>query len=427
MPSVTLQEYGKDFVNIEIKGKSKSETKQIFQKLNLKFKKILGLQNFPFELNDNDSISIKARGVTGQIRIGNLDLTIIPKYLVYGEQENWAKSLLKMLEISHTSFFTPHHVTQGAQGSLNLIDLIAQYFIDNLASAVDRGQPIGYVEKNLDSTFFRGRMNVPRQAILMVTNPSLVAITTTIMTNDIPLTRLLKWACIFLQNRVRSNILRTKLVELTENFTNVSNILPSLGTLERIRLGGPQIQYQKAFTIALWIAKQTGQVFTPKFSEIPGILLKSDRVFEDFVSSLFVKLTLKENNWSHFQQKKYPIAKTDGNTMAVKPDDVISINNKIVLISDSKYKGDPTEDEVEQKREDVYQLLATCRATRCERGLLIYPMSTLTPLIKWNVTNSGNPEKFYTLGITPSLLSKPTGLSELLNFLDKNIRGIIQS
>lgn len=426
MPAITLQEYG-EFVDVEIKGKSKSETQEIFQKLNLKFKKILGLKIFPFELSNNGSIGLRAKGVTGQIRIGNLDLIIIPKYLTNSEQENWSKSLLRMLEISHTGSFMPHHVTQGTQGSLNLIDLIAQYFVDNLASAVERGQPIGYIEKNLDSSFFRGRMNVSRESILMITKPQLVAITTTIMTNDIPLTQLLKWACVFLHNKVRSTTLRTKLNELIETFSNVSNTLPSLGTLERIRLGGPQIQYQKSFKIALWIAKQTGQIFTPKFSEIPGILLKSDKVFEDFISSLFNKITIQENSWTHLTQHHYLIAETTTNRISVIPDDVISTNNNVILISDSKYKGDPSEDEIEQKREDVYQLLATCRATQCKRGLLIYPMSQLTPLTEWKVSNSGDPEKFFTLGITPSLLAKNTGLSEILQFLHENIRKVIQS
>lgn len=420
MTQITIQEYG-NHESISVKGKSDKDVVKFFQKLNLKLKS-LGLPKDPFQLSNDNGVKIRAQGITGQIRVGNIDLMIIPKYLAKEKKEEWSKSLIKMLDISQSSkWHSRYHITRGSQGPLNLIDLIASYFVESLTEAIERGQPIGYVEKQLVSPYFRGRFDIKREAIIMTTKPYLVAIKVSTMTNDIPLTRLLKWACMFLQQKVIKPEIRQHLSHLTENFANVSNILPSLGTLERIRLGGPQLQYQKPFTIALWLAKQSGQIQYPKFAEVPGIVLRSDKVFENFVSGLLRRISMSKN-WTHYKQKSALLATNSKNdTMNTRPDDLIYIDRNISLVLDSKYKGESESEKVDRQGADVYQLITSCRVAQCKRGVLVYPTYPEAELVEWKISSDGIPEKFFTIGINPALLSEKNGLTKIISSLEKNI------
>jgi len=409
-------------------GKSKEEINQLFKKLNIKFKKNLGLRNEPFQITEeSNGIKIRAGEITGQLRIGKTDLMIIPKYLATQNMQEWSKSLLKMLHISRTTSFLPYHITKSSQGELNFIDLIATYFAENLSEAIERGQPIGYQEKQMETNYFRGRMDVRRQSLIMFTKPNLIAIRASVMTNDIPLTRLLKWACMYLEARVRSPLLRQRLSSLIENFAGVSNVLPSLGSVERLRLGGPQIQFTKPFSIALWLAKKTGQIFYPKMGEMPGILLNSEDVFQHFISGCIQRIAIGKSNWRPHKVRSFLLASGPiVDPIYSIPDDVIYINNKIAIVLDSKYKG-RFETDIKLEKSDLDQMNSACRATVCKKGMLVYPSSVNQDVIGRDIVGAGNPEKIFTMGINPTLLSEKDGFEKIKSFLEKNISSAITS
>ena len=425
MNSQYVQEYGPSF-SLDIKNKSNEDIRKIIDRLNNKYKKKLQLSNPPFQ--NPEANKFRIGDITGQIRISNLELVIVPKYLQIDDSQKWLKALMHMLHISKTISYSPHSTVKGSKNRLYFIDLIAADFIDSLAPAIKSGLPLGYIKQKQESSFLRGRIDIIQQTKNIFSKPHVVACITETLTENIPLSIVLKWACRFLSYKVTNVFLRYRLSEFLENFSEVSDILPPSGVIDRLGILGTQIRYQRPFETAQALINQSGQNFDPKSSQTPGILFKSSKVFEDFISGCLTRIARRNERWTHSKQKWMKLAIP---SIGVKPDDVLYVDGNVALVLDSKYKNNLVDDpKGKANREDIYQLICSCRAASSNYGVLIYPSPE--PLVncklsEYEIVKEQKPKKFFTLGIPPMELAEQDGESRILNHLEKNIKKIIST
>ena len=426
MNSIQVQEYGDTF-SLEIKNKTNEDIRKIIDRLNEKYKKKLHLRNTPFQINAENKFRI--RDITGQIRISNLDLVIVPKYLQIDDSQKWLKALMQMLHIANTKSYSPYSSVKGSKNRLYFFDFIARNFIYLLAPAIKDGLPLGYVKQKQESSFLRGRLDIIQQAKNIFTKPHVVACITETLTENIPLSIVLKWACRFLSYQVTNVFLRHRLSEFLESFSEVSDILPPSGIIDRLGILGTQIRYQKPFEIAQLLIKQRGQNFDPKTSQIPGILFDSSTVFEEFISGCLARIARRNEGWTHRRQKQFILATNPKNPIDIQPDDVLRVNGNVALVLDSKYKKDTLKytTDPDPNSSDVYQLICSCQAASSNYGVLIYPSAKFVDLSEYKIVKEQKPKKFFTLGIPPMELAEQDGESRIITYLEKKIQKIINA
>ena len=354
---------------------------------------------------------------------------IVPKYLQIDDSQKWLKALIHMLHISKTKSYSPHSTVAGSKNRLYFIDIIAADFINSLAPAIKSGLPLGYIKQKQESSFLRGRIDIIQQTKNIFSKPHVVACITETLTENIPLSIVLKWACRFLSYRVTDVFLRYRLSEFLENFSEVSDILPPSGIIDRLGILGTQIQYQRPFEIAQRLINQSGQNFDPKSSQISGILFDSSTVFEDFISGCLTRIARRNEGWTHRQQKQFKLATNPKNPISIQPDDVLRVDGNVALVLDSKYKKETLKHtpDPDPKSSDVYQLICSCQAASSNYGVLIYPSDRLVDLSEYKIEKGQKPKKFFTLGVSPMELAEQDGESRILNHLEKNIQKIISA
>lgn len=419
-----LQELGNPILLKSSVTRDSVELARKIGKLSERTKRDLGLPYLPFEsVLHSEGVLLYAKGITGQIKIGNIELSIIPKYVPYDSATTWSKTLLKMLEISKTkSFF---HISQvsGKQDRLVFLDILASGFIAALESALSRGLPQGYTEKSEYTPFLRGRIDAKRLYPSILSRPDLLYCHTGELTVDIPLNRLLKWACSYLSIRVSSASLKKELEQIFTQFENVPPILPREIISSSTRLPGTLIHFEEAFRIAKWLASGRGLTFSEGTQELPGVLLRSDVVFQDFVTGCISMICKKHPNWSHESQHVFPLAERIASKESFRtiPDEILFVDDTLRLVIDAKYKGNSVLEDLSPQISDVYQILAASRAANCEKSMLIYPNTIQRPPEEAKIIGTGNPQSVFLLGIDPLLLSNPNGSELLFSHFENSI------
>jgi 5-methylcytosine-specific restriction endonuclease McrBC regulatory subunit McrC len=112
-----------------------------------------------------------------------------------------------------------------------------------------------------------------------------------------------------------------------------------------------------------------------------GLILGMERLFEEFVEKSLLKavrfIALEDVEIRAQDTRAYAFpTESDLRCYFTRPDDVLYLRNKPVLVIDAKYKKLADADEINLKKpanSDVYQLVASMTAHDCSDGLLIYP------------------------------------------------------
>ena len=409
---------------------SPSDLREKIQRLSDHTKRTLQLPYDPFEtLQESGGIRIWARGITGQIRIAGTDVSIYPKYVRQGEERSWPRSLFRMLQVSQSQAFVPQGHVPSESGPQEFLDLVAYGYVDALNIALARGVPQSYKEVEEFTPYLRGRMDPTRLYPVVITRPNMLFCRSGEMSTDIPLNRLLKWTCLFLSTRVLSRALSRELEQVSLHFEDVPPLLPPELVGNSIRLSGPQIHFYRAYTIARWLALGRGFQFYEGTAEIPGIILQSNQVFQDFVSGCLSRICRRRGGWTHKSLQYFQFACETGSNekMETVPDECLFEGADLKLVIDAKYKGEAYKDTLRPASSDVYQVLTAARAAHAAKCMLVYPRRPQAPLEKWEVSGIGNPRHLFLLGIDPILLSERNGIEEVSSHIEDSIGAALSS
>lgn len=409
----------------ELVAENQERVRQELQRLNPLWKRDLGLREAPFELRgDSSRLQIKAKNVCGQIEIGNHVLEIVPKYLIDtkgGAATDWRSSFLKVLNYSETTHFelTAANRLPGGANETSLIDVVAQGYADQLSEALVQGPPTTYHDRRELRTSARGRLDVRRLYPQITKNPSKLWFNTTELSSENELGRILQWACGQFAATVRSQPLQNSLLELMGRFRGVTTKRPTEVTLYRYSLSPQHRRFEQPLQIARWLFDQSNAGYSGRKINLPGILFKSSKIFEEFVHTAFQEVS-SNRGWSLDSSSRTLAEGTYDQT--IEPDHVIKSADKITVY-DSKYVDVNSSRSFSPKSTHFYQVLAYGRALRAEQVGLVYPRIAETIPEPWTILTPGYPSRVVLVGANPTdfIRDKDSFLSDIESVLSNSL------
>ena len=346
--------------------------------------KVLKLGPNPFEVEMTGAgCAIRARDVAGFLRIGDLSLDVIPKFLdPESAGPTWRRALWRFLAFAQgvDSVVVP---TLGREvDELGIADLLADLFIASVGRGVLMGYPLGYQTQRRLSPFMIGRID-PRRAGRLAIPDGRLPIETKRLTRDTDLGRLLKWAGGELSRQVESRERRGRLLAWTGGLSDISDTLPIL--LHRVSTSRQFPHLEVAADIARMLLADHWGEYGNGALNLPGFLWRSETLFE----KAMLRLTRQSAHplGMTADKRSHPLAIEDfghdRRTVPTTPDiDVHRAGNSVVIL-DAKYKvlnRLPSAD-------DVYQVMSAGRVRGVRRVALLYPsdgsglqLRTLKPL-----------------------------------------------
>lgn len=418
-----LQEYG---APIRLEGDAQ-QLLRLIEDTNVYWQNQLGLRNAPLEVipAEDGVVRIRARGVTGQIRVGKHELHIAPKYLPPDEVARWQESLFDMLAFANTPAFRHSTFVKGGVETGGFIELFARSYAEALELALERGAPRGYKQSEELLETSRGRLMTEKLYPQVLQDPSKLWFETDEFSKNILLTRLLHWACERFANLVNDTAVRNELLDVKQRFTDVPAKKPSKTALDRFFLSPKHRHFEDAFNMAKWLAYNQGPNLTTKDVEIPGVLLKSRSIYQGFVDSCLRRIS-NSRGWEYDNEPTRRLA-FGAKTISTTPDHHLVADDDALLL-DSKYKGKTEWTEEEEdgstplRNQDVYQIMAGSRVFDTSKAVLVYPSMPEGFEAAWQIEGEGLPRTMHTVEIDPAQFTREdeaTFLTDVASELDR--------
>lgn len=378
---------------------------------------------------DGALVRISASKATGVVPVGAYELNIIPKYLTAdpARTQLWSTALLRMLSFSSSSkYIVVDDVSTQSSPAQTFIDLLARSYASALATAVSEGVPRGYHRHASWQPVLRGRLLVGKLYPSVLTAPHKLPCEYDEFVPDTPVTRLLKWAAVEFSRMVTRSSLSDRLLSIAALLPGVTAGVPSTPALDRLTLSPQYRHCEPAMRIALWLARGKGGRYGDGESEMPGVLINSATVFENFVIEILKRVCLQKG-WE-FRRAVHTLAvplSVGDKVASTEPDAQVWIKGRIALVVDAKYKswrGKPTP-------EDTYQIMAGGRVLDCQRVVLLYPSPERAHPhpIQWRVQGRGRPESMYAAFVDPILMADPDGVRKITGTIGEEFAKMLRA
>lgn len=402
--NIKLTEYG------EAVGFSSVSLSEL-EKLSKIWKQRLGLKDNPFNLLivDNQT-QLRAIGVAGFINVDGVDIEIKPKFLQETEDEKWRKLLWNILALTENysnNIFGVAGVERGDENA-NFLDVMGWVFLNSLKESLTEGMPRGYVEKEAVFNEIKGNIDYTKIKSILE-KPFSFPCKYDEYDEDIALNRLLKWAGIFLSEKVNSFFLSHMIRDYTSQI-HASSLPPGPIEADNIVLPSQFFQLQSALSISKMLLKQ--EDFHHKNNrnlKSFGFLWKSHKVYEDFLKKV-LSISIKHIHPNYNLVSQYSIIvgeKYVGATENIfeKPDFKIKKDKDIIFILDAKYKlrNNP-------KPEDFNQIIVACKVGKCLYGILLFPSSQGKTFHKtWKINSVGYPKYISSIYLNLEIMAEYKG------------------
>jgi 5-methylcytosine-specific restriction enzyme subunit McrC len=302
---------------------------------------------------------LTSRGRVGLIAAPQCRIIIQPKIPL--------DNLFHLLDpVQPLSLITDHaQVTPGVEALHFLADCLARLLSERSAAGLHRG----YVEQTEQGCFLHGSLDVSAQLRQPSANRDVIHSRHEAFTADLPCNQVPKATAELLLRYPLGGAVRAALASALQGFAEVTSKEPL--SIPGVEFDRPTEAYRPLLELC-WLVLQgltpgqnAGRVPCPAF------LLDMERVFERYITTGVLQAFAKGPYDVAVQRSlvaNQPCAGQPDLTM--KPDLVISLDGKPVLVVDAKWKdleGSPL------VTADLYQMLAYCTALGVRRAVLVYP------------------------------------------------------
>ncbi len=332
----------------------------------------------PFLEYDGAGHRLRARYVAGWLRVGELDLVVIPACVSDGP--SWLETfsswfLLAAEQAPQSVAYLSGRLALDRRDD-TLLDLLALRYLRSLSRAVEEQPLVAYDRVVMRTPESRGRLLVERNSRLLP--HQLLALWHERSVLGLPSSafQLLGWATSWLAQRARLAPVRQGLQALGLDLPE-SEEPPAVGGAWRLTAGAAA--YEEPLAIARDLARRVrnGTRESKRDDEHPAfasLLMKTYEAYEALISAGWAEVAASKG-WTHRAQQKRTLATVASGTgdaeRETRTDDALSTRRgRTILVSDSKYKLDPDRG---VSREDLYQSISTCVSHEVEHGLLVLP------------------------------------------------------
>jgi 5-methylcytosine-specific restriction enzyme subunit McrC len=321
---------------------------------------------------------LRAQQVVGVVAATNVALEILPKIDGLGEgatRSNLVRMLARTLDLT---------IAHGALTSLdwqrrNLLEILIRLFSDRLFEAVHRGITRRYVPREGERSALRGRLDVVRQFTVLAASPQRLACRFHELSANIPLNQILKAAVTYLPRGSRLPENRRRLSELEFAFADVATVPTGRLPWHQVILDRTNTAYHDLIILSELLLGNRFQTTSAGHGFGFSLLFGMNTLFEKYIG-LSLKAAAR-NSGVHItlqgpsSHALFEIG-SDKKRFMTKPDIVIQIDGKPIMIIDTKWKRlsraiDDPKRGISQS--DVYQMMAYAHVYQVENLLLLYP------------------------------------------------------
>ena len=324
--------------------------------------------------------SLRAQQVVGVLAAPRVSLEILPK--IDGLDEGKTRSnLVRMLARTFDLSIAPGDLTLLGWQSRDLLEILIRVFCDKLFQAVHRGLPRRYVLQEGDMTAFRGRLNAKRQFTILATTPQRLACLYSELVTNIAINQILKAAVSRLRFFARAPENQQRLLELSCAFAEVATIPTCILPWDRVEheLDRTNTAFRELLVLAQLILGKRFQTTTTGTTLGFSLVFEMNTLFEEYIGRT-LRRALRPTNFSVTLQRPRSYAlvdiKTNKSRFMTKPDIVIHLDGRPIMIVDTKWKRlsrlvDDGKHGVSQS--DVYQMMAYAQIYGVRELMLLYP------------------------------------------------------
>lgn len=381
------------------------------EKLNSVWKQRLGLRNLPIIISNRrgSSVTLQARNVAGFVRIGKLQLEILPKFIAdITKKAGWQTVLWNFLAYGNGLTLSETSFGQVSK-DLEIPELMADLFLTSLEKASVMGYPIGYRKDKFVSGFLKGRLDPRSYGKLIPVTGRLSNIASRLSPN-IPEMQLLMWASNKLSRLVREPRLKQALIRWRASVPGVDSVLPAH------KIAGSERRYphlKDALSIAHLLATERGVVYGEGKIELPGFLWNSDALFEAVCFRLFqdsarcLGVSLEKPRVLLALGEDHAGSIVKAHTI---PDIMFKKEGNLLLSLDAKYKKLSST----PSTSDIYQALSVGRVTDLREVGIVYPAAGRTVLSRvLRPMGSGMPEFVHVVEVGLEAFEGRSGIIQL--------------
>lgn len=412
IPSIRLelQEYGEPVIhqanNIDLDSLAEA---------NKHWRSALGLSGDPIRVEEigNGLLKLRAEAVTGVVRIGRMDIEIIPKFLS-ATGGSWQTVLWRILTAVEGGKIDDNLTSAHQLASLSIPDLLAEIFLASYAKGAARGLPRGYLAEPGAGNVLRGKLDVSRLGD-WIAKPWVLPYVADLLTEDTALARLLRWSAECLATTVKNPGRSRALQEIAAGLTHVGKHPPHLLEAQRLYLGPQHQGLEAAMVIGILLLQGAGVHHSSGKHSLSGFLWNSDTIYENYVYWLCRRAaSLRSQQVNKAEIKFGEIIKGKGNQLKTTPDVVFhDVNGAPIAITDAKYKHINSR----PKAQDTYQVLTAGHILGCQRVSLTYPVAVDREPTVWLVPSAlgGHSIELTVLPLNLMRLTQPEGQNTLIS------------
>lgn len=377
---IFLQEYGVAVVH------SIDETDlQALAEANIRWKRALSLGEDPIQVDDlgGGQVKLRAKAVTGVIRVGKTDIEIAPKFLST-TAGSWQTVLWRILSVVEGGHVDDTMTTAHEIDSLSIPDLLAEMFLASYARGGARGLPRGYQTESASGPTLRGALDLSRLSGWIAT-PWEIPYVADLLTEDTPLARLLRWAAECLAATVKAPGRARALREVEAGLSHVGLQPPHLLDAQQIELGTQYRGLEAAKVVGQLLLEGAGVHHALGKHALSGFLWDSNTIYENYVYWLCGRAASKHGgNVSKHLIKFGTLLSGQGDRLETTPDVVFrDAEGNAFAVTDSKYKVLGSH----PKSSDTYQVFTAGHVLGCSRVSLTYPVAEERDATVWRVSS----------------------------------------
>lgn len=343
----------------------------------------MGLRSNPIkvERSGTASVALRAEGVTGTVRVGTVDIDIVPKFLD-PFASNWQQVLWRVLAVIEGGHIDDARTSAAVVDSLSLPDLLADVFLDSFSRGAARGLPYRYQTRQGQGSVLHGVFD-PSRITEWLSKPWQLPYITDELSDMTSLAALFRWTASVLSAQVSSTSRSRALLGIAHQLPGANRRPPQVTEAKNFHLDPQYHALNPARVVGISLLEGAGIHHNAGLYELSGFLWNSDRVYEQYVFWLCgraaAKLNLRvEKNSIAFGRVTHGV----GTRLQTIPDVVfLDKFGEVQGILDSKYKTFGSR----PVSSDTYQVLTAAHVLGCRNVSLAYPIGFDSEMTVWEV------------------------------------------
>lgn len=380
-PRIELQEHGAPVIR-----SANAVNAHAVAEANRRWSQALGLGHDPIRLEDrgDGTVSLRAVGVTGVVRVGHIDIEISPKFLS-ASNRSWQTVLWRILTVVEGGHIDNSITSAHELESLSMPDLLAEMFLSSYSEGAARGLPRDYLSQQFKGSTLRGSIDRSRLGEWLA-QPWELPYVADLLTDDTVLARLLRWSAERLAPTVKSASRARALREIAAGLTHVGRRPPHLLDAQRLKLSSQHQGLEAARMVGVLLLDGAGVHHAQGDHFLSGFLWNSDVIYENYIYWLCQKAAVNIGGRVDKQALRFgELLSGDGSRLETTPDVVFrDWQQNAVAVTDSKYKRLGNR----PKAADTYQALTAGHVLGCQRVSLTYPVSDEREPTVWRVQSA---------------------------------------